>query len=141
MVGITQVCTLPLFFLYRTLMLSLGVLRKLLKALRIEGIITEDLSLPNSWTDLELCYRGLCQKDSESHHRRIGTTYFTLPLKLSDKPGRDRFLDRSLGLTGCSIVVLHGAYRVFWTDLLLSLQLVLQGDDIVSIVLLVLHLI
>ncbi|KAK7684455.1 hypothetical protein QCA50_012402 [Cerrena zonata] len=48
-----------------------GVLSKLLKDLRIAGIITEDLSIPDDWSDLELCYRGLCRKDSDSRRRRI----------------------------------------------------------------------
>ena len=60
MVGITQVCTLPLFF-YRTLMLSLGVLRKLLKALRIEGIITEDVVFDELGCELILLGPGSWQ--------------------------------------------------------------------------------
>lgn len=54
------------------LILLTGVLLKLLRMLRQEGIVTEDLSLPDDWSELELCYRGLCRKDSYSRRRRIG---------------------------------------------------------------------
>ncbi|CAL1698496.1 unnamed protein product [Somion occarium] len=54
-----------------------GVLCKLLRELRIAGIITEDLCLPDSWSDLELVYRGLCRKDSSSRRRRID--FLTVP--------------------------------------------------------------
>ena len=37
------------------------------------GIITDDLVMPDDWNDLELIYRGLCRKDTESKRRRIGT--------------------------------------------------------------------
>ncbi|CDO76332.1 hypothetical protein BN946_scf184795.g3 [Trametes cinnabarina] len=49
-----------------------GVLRRLLKALHQQGIITEDLCLPDDFEDLELVYRGLCRKDAFSPRRRIG---------------------------------------------------------------------
>jgi hypothetical protein len=35
-------------------------------------VITEDLSVPEDWNDLELCYRGLCQRDAAGKRRRIG---------------------------------------------------------------------
>ena len=56
----------------RKLTAPLGVLRRLLKTLREQGVITEDLHLPEDWDDLELVYRGLCRKDDKSPRRRIG---------------------------------------------------------------------
>ncbi|KAH9929394.1 uncharacterized protein B0H18DRAFT_996945 [Fomitopsis serialis] len=55
------------------------VLRKLLGELHHRGIITEDLSLPDSFDDLELVYRGLCRRDSSSQRRRID--FLTVPYK------------------------------------------------------------
>lgn len=49
-----------------------GVLRRLLRELHQQGIITEDLCLPEDFDDLELVYRGLCRKDANSPRRRIG---------------------------------------------------------------------
>ncbi|KZT68564.1 hypothetical protein DAEQUDRAFT_745631 [Daedalea quercina L-15889] len=54
-----------------------GVLRKLLGELHRRGILTEDLSLPDSFDDLELVYRGLCRRDSSSLRRRID--FLTVP--------------------------------------------------------------
>ncbi|KAH9886677.1 hypothetical protein C8Q73DRAFT_714869 [Cubamyces lactineus] len=54
-----------------------GVLRKVLKTLHEEGIITEDLCLPDDFDDLELVYRGLCRRDSHSLRRRID--FLTVP--------------------------------------------------------------
>ncbi|KAI0659500.1 hypothetical protein C8Q70DRAFT_915132 [Cubamyces menziesii] len=54
-----------------------GVLRKLLKTLHEQGIITEDLCLPDDFDDLELVYRGLCRRDSHSLRRRID--FLTVP--------------------------------------------------------------
>ncbi|EPT00045.1 hypothetical protein FOMPIDRAFT_58109 [Fomitopsis schrenkii] len=54
-----------------------GVLRKLLAELRRRGVITEDLSLPDSFDDLELVYRGLCRKGPSSPRRRID--FLTVP--------------------------------------------------------------
>ena len=51
---------------------AIGVVQKLLNHLHEYGIITEDLSIPDNWYSLELVYRGLCRKDSDSPHRRIG---------------------------------------------------------------------
>ncbi|KAI0350568.1 hypothetical protein OH77DRAFT_1412881 [Trametes cingulata] len=54
-----------------------GVLRRLLKELHQQGLITEDLCLPEDFQDLELVYRGLCRKDSNSLRRRID--FLTVP--------------------------------------------------------------
>ncbi|KAI0369528.1 hypothetical protein BV20DRAFT_1053124 [Pilatotrama ljubarskyi] len=54
-----------------------GVLRRLLRELHQQGIITEDLCLPDDFDDLELIYRGLCRKDSDSLRRRID--FLTVP--------------------------------------------------------------
>ncbi|TFK48168.1 hypothetical protein OE88DRAFT_1647173 [Heliocybe sulcata] len=48
-----------------------GILRKLLRNLHEERIITEDLSIPEDLDDLENVYRGLCRRDEHSRHRRI----------------------------------------------------------------------
>ncbi|RDX49708.1 hypothetical protein OH76DRAFT_1403288 [Lentinus brumalis] len=56
-----------------------GVLRRLLAVLHRKGIITEDLSLPRDFEDLELCYRGLCRRDPQSRRRRID--FLTIPWK------------------------------------------------------------
>ncbi|KAI0651056.1 hypothetical protein C8Q79DRAFT_931196 [Trametes meyenii] len=48
-----------------------GVLLRLLRELHRQGVITEDLSLPDDFSDLESVYRGLCRKDPESLRRRI----------------------------------------------------------------------
>ncbi|KAL7278780.1 hypothetical protein ACG7TL_007789 [Trametes sanguinea] len=59
-----------------------GVLRRLLRELHQQGIITEDLCLPEDFDDLELVYRGLCRKDANSPRRRIGMCHFlTVPWK------------------------------------------------------------
>ncbi|KAI0819428.1 hypothetical protein BC628DRAFT_1402467 [Trametes gibbosa] len=54
-----------------------GVLRRLLAELHRQGIITEDLCLPDNFDELELLYRGLCRKDSSSLRRRID--FLTVP--------------------------------------------------------------
>ncbi|KAI0325262.1 hypothetical protein GY45DRAFT_1330494 [Cubamyces sp. BRFM 1775] len=54
-----------------------GVLRRLLRELHQEGIVTEDLCLPDDFDDLELVYRGLCRRDSQSLRRRID--FLTVP--------------------------------------------------------------
>ena len=51
-----------------------GILRRLLAELHKKGIITEDLSLPKDFEDLELVYHGLCRRDEHSRRRRIGTS-------------------------------------------------------------------
>ncbi|OSD00718.1 hypothetical protein PYCCODRAFT_1453154 [Trametes coccinea BRFM310] len=56
-----------------------GVLRRLLRELHQQGIITEDLCLPEDFDDLELVYRGLCRKDANSPRRRID--FLTVPWK------------------------------------------------------------
>ncbi|EJD04833.1 Nucleotidyltransferase [Fomitiporia mediterranea MF3/22] len=48
-----------------------GVLRRLLKELHLQGILTEDLAIPEDFNDLEQTYRGLCRKDDKSPRRRI----------------------------------------------------------------------
>ncbi|PCH43258.1 hypothetical protein WOLCODRAFT_132716 [Wolfiporia cocos MD-104 SS10] len=54
-----------------------GVLLKLLRELHCQGIVTEDLCLPDDFDDLELVYRGLCRRDSKSPRRRID--FLTVP--------------------------------------------------------------
>lgn len=51
---------------------SVGVLHKLWQELHRRNILTEDLTLPEDWNDLENIFRGLCRKDSGSRRRRIG---------------------------------------------------------------------
>jgi hypothetical protein len=51
-----------------------GILRKLCNSLHKQGILTGDLALPDEWEALEATYRGLCRKDADSKHRRIGAT-------------------------------------------------------------------
>ncbi|KAF8548405.1 hypothetical protein OG21DRAFT_1423134 [Imleria badia] len=49
-----------------------GVLRTLLEQLHAAGIITEDLAIPDDFSDLELVYRGLCKlPGSDAKRRRI----------------------------------------------------------------------
>lgn len=55
----------------------LGVLRRLLAELHRQGIVTEDLCLPDDFEDLELVYRGLCRRDEHSLRRRIGRFFFS----------------------------------------------------------------
>jgi len=59
--------------------IRLGVLRRLLKALREAGIIVEDLALPEDSDDLEATYRGLCclPDVKGSKYRRID--FLTVP--------------------------------------------------------------
>ena len=53
-------------------MTELGVLRTLLEQLHAAGIITEDLAIPDDFSDLELVYRGLCKlPESGAKRRRI----------------------------------------------------------------------
>ncbi|OCH87702.1 hypothetical protein OBBRIDRAFT_837179 [Obba rivulosa] len=54
-----------------------GVLRRLLSELHVQGVLTEDLCLPDDFNDLELVYRGLCRKDAHSARRRID--FLTVP--------------------------------------------------------------
>jgi len=54
-----------------------GVLRKLLAVCHEHGIITEDLNLPEDWSDPENIYRGICRRDENSRHRRID--FLTVP--------------------------------------------------------------
>ncbi|KAI0920717.1 hypothetical protein AcV5_010391 [Taiwanofungus camphoratus] len=48
-----------------------GVLRRLLGELHRQGILTEDLCIPDNFEDLELVYRGLCRRDVNGTRRRI----------------------------------------------------------------------
>ncbi|KAI0744452.1 hypothetical protein C8Q76DRAFT_699578 [Earliella scabrosa] len=48
-----------------------GILRRLLAKLQYQGLITEHLSMPKDFDDLELVYHGLCRRDSRSLRRRI----------------------------------------------------------------------
>jgi len=48
-----------------------GAAKKLWQACHTQGIITDDLVMPDDWNDLELIYRGLCRKDTRSKRRRI----------------------------------------------------------------------
>ncbi|TCD65161.1 stretch-activated cation channel mid1 [Steccherinum ochraceum] len=54
-----------------------GVLKKLLMKCHERGIVTEDLNLPNDWSDLENIYRGLCRRDENSRRRRLD--FLTVP--------------------------------------------------------------
>ena len=46
----------------------------MLAELHRQGVVTEDLNLPDDFNDLELCYRGLCRRDENSLRRRVGTS-------------------------------------------------------------------
>ncbi|KIJ41924.1 hypothetical protein M422DRAFT_75575 [Sphaerobolus stellatus SS14] len=48
-----------------------GILLSLCSQLKREGILTEDLALPEDWNGLEATYRGLCRLDEKSKRRRI----------------------------------------------------------------------
>lgn len=58
----------------------------MLNDLHSSGVITEHLSLPDDWNDLELSYRGLCRRDASSKRRRIGE-YWIIQLASSDMRG------------------------------------------------------
>lgn len=49
-----------------------GAVYKIYAECHAQGVLTEDLVMPDSFNDLELIYRGLCRKDAKSKHRRIG---------------------------------------------------------------------
>lgn len=49
---------------------STGVLRTLLEQLHAAGILTEDLAVPDDFSDLELVYRGLCKLPASGAKRR-----------------------------------------------------------------------
>lgn len=46
------------------------MLRTLLEQLHATGILTEDLAVPNDFSDLELVYRGLCKLPAPGAKRR-----------------------------------------------------------------------
>ncbi|EJD51237.1 Nucleotidyltransferase [Auricularia subglabra TFB-10046 SS5] len=48
-----------------------GVLRKLLRVLHADGILTENLSMPHDTHALEAKYMGICRRDATSKRRRI----------------------------------------------------------------------
>ncbi|KAF8591655.1 Nucleotidyltransferase [Ramaria rubella] len=48
-----------------------GILPHLCNLLHKQGILTEDLAVPEDWEALEATYRGLCRKDEYSKRRRI----------------------------------------------------------------------
>jgi len=54
-----------------------GVLRRLLEELYRQGIVTEDLSVPDDFDDLELVYHGLCRLQPGGLQRRID--FLTVP--------------------------------------------------------------
>ncbi|KAH0833828.1 hypothetical protein J3R83DRAFT_10992 [Lanmaoa asiatica] len=47
-----------------------GVLRTLLERLHAAGVVTEDLAVPDDFSDLELVYRGLCKLPASGAKRR-----------------------------------------------------------------------
>lgn len=48
----------------------IGILGRLLPALHKEGIITDDLAIPENLADLECIYRGLCRLPHPGSRRR-----------------------------------------------------------------------
>lgn len=48
-----------------------GVLKKLLRVLHADGILTEDLGQPHDMSALEAKYMGICRRDATSKRRRI----------------------------------------------------------------------
>ncbi|KAF8056043.1 DNA polymerase lambda [Lyophyllum atratum] len=56
-----------------------GVLSRLLKALHIAGILTEDLALPENPDDLEAIYRGLSRVPGREGARRRRIDFLTVP--------------------------------------------------------------
>jgi hypothetical protein len=49
-----------------------GIMRRLLRTLHQEDILSHDLSVPEDLDDLETSYRGLCQMRKGGKQRRIG---------------------------------------------------------------------
>src|ERR1700749_2509096 len=60
-----------------------GVLKKLLRVLHRDGILTEDLSLPTDYHDLEAKYMGLGLRHAHSKRRGIGESA-AIPECISD---------------------------------------------------------
>jgi DNA polymerase lambda len=56
-----------------------GVLARLLRDLHAAGIITEDLSVPDDWNDLEAVYRGLCRLPNIKGAKRRRIDFLTVP--------------------------------------------------------------
>ncbi|KAI0686927.1 Nucleotidyltransferase, partial [Cytidiella melzeri] len=54
-----------------------GLLARLIDDLHGRNVITEHLSIPENWNDLELSYRGLCRRDGMGKRRRID--FLTVP--------------------------------------------------------------
>ena len=53
---------------------SLGIMRRLLGELHVQGVLTKDLAIPDNLDALDATYRGLCQRDPKSPMRRIGAS-------------------------------------------------------------------
>ncbi len=82
-----------------------GLLKRLLGELHRRGILTEDLCLPEDWSDLELVYRGLCRRDIQSRRRRIGTP---APSRSDNTFTRiSKLLDCSLRIERGCLAILH----------------------------------
>ncbi|KAI0687948.1 hypothetical protein BC835DRAFT_1285779, partial [Cytidiella melzeri] len=55
------------------------LLARLIDDLHGRNVITEHLSIPENWNNLELSYRGLCRRDRMGKRRRID--FLTVPYK------------------------------------------------------------
>ena len=89
-----------------------GAAKRLWQVCHARGVITDDLVMPDNWNDLELIYRGLCRKDTQSKRRRIGTCivvsfFFSLWLLM----WLVRFSDSAMGSKGRCAIVLYGGCR------------------------------
>lgn len=93
-----------------------GVLRTLLERLHAVGIVTEDLAVPDDFSDLELVYRGLCRlPEPGAKRRRID--FLCVP-----------WVNRGAALLYYTVSAFH---FVAWFRLMASMYM--QGDDIVSV--------
>ncbi|KAI0087507.1 Nucleotidyltransferase [Irpex rosettiformis] len=54
-----------------------GILARLIDELHARNVITEHLTVPEKWDDLELVYRGLCRRGALGKRRRID--FLTVP--------------------------------------------------------------
>lgn len=103
--GRTHAGTWPALHPIRVLISIQGAVRKIYEQCHIQGIITEDLVMPDDFNDLELVYRGLCRKDEKSKRRRIGL--FCTMNNVSASLPVNRFPVDCMANARSSIVVLY----------------------------------
>ncbi|EMD30952.1 hypothetical protein CERSUDRAFT_60700, partial [Gelatoporia subvermispora B] len=109
-----------------------GLLRRLLGELHAQGILTEDLCLPDNLNDLELVYRGLCRRDA--HSNRYALNCFTRLGLNQDGVDSLTIPYESRGATllyyTVSVIANYAGIRLTMRP---SRMLLPQGDDIVSV--------